>query len=339
MKKLKKLEELLKDFDIYIIELVSYSKNYFGIKVQVLDQVYLFDFKGTLEELSKNLIDEYNELSKHKIFCPYCNEEIKSHEFESLCKCGINVMYEVSKPNNISHLVEESGGKEAIKHNGWKVWFLDDESMKNFESIKTNTKKYFNKKFNKYIENNKYKHINSDRIIDNKYEVNGIEFIISRCDYFKIISEICLKYCDWVRNGSLYDINHYSDPYYDNSGDLELISDGNMYKNITSFENVYDWISDCYTGNKRPTFCSGMGFSYDTFYDYIKENINFESIIYQKMNITEDDEIYDELTNSDEIFYIEEEIEYVVMNYFKEMTTLQCWNDYKYYENYENYEK
>jgi hypothetical protein len=329
---LGKLEELVKDFDIDIIELVKHNKNCFGIKVQILDQVYLFTFEGTLNELSKNLINEYNELSKHKIFCPYCNEEIKPHEFESLCKCGINIIHEVSKPNEISYLVEESGGKEAIKHNGWKVWFLDDKSMKKFEYIKTNTKKYFNKKFDEYIKNNKYKHINSYKIVDNKYELNGIEFIITRSDYFKIISEICLKYCDWIRNGCLYDLNFDNDPYYDNSGSLELISDGNMYKNIKSFENVYDWVSNCYTGNKRPTFCSGMGFSHDTFYDQIKENINFESIIYQKMNITEEDDIYEELILSDESFDIGYDIEYVVMGYLEEMTTLQCWNDYKDYK-------
>jgi hypothetical protein len=147
-----------------------------------------------------------------------------------------------------------------------------------------------------------------------------MEITITRKDYFKFISKICLKYCDWVRNGSLYDIGYSNDSYY-SSDNLELISKGNMYKNITSFKTVSEWISECYVGN-----------NYDTFYDYVRENINFEGIIYEKMNITEDDEIYEELIESDEVFDVGYSIECVVMDYFDEMTTLQCWNDYKDYK-------
>lgn len=326
-----KLHELLKDYDdIMLIDFAVYSKNYFGIKVQVLDNVYLFDFDGTVNELAKELIYDYKTLSKHKIYCPYCKEEIKTHEYETSCKCGINIMYEISKPNEISYFVEEAGGKEEIKQNGWKVWFLDDEAMKKFEYIEANTKEYFKQKFEDYIRNTKYEHISSDNIVDKKYVVNGIEFTITRSDYFKFISEICLKYCDWVRNGKLYDINFDIDPYYDHSGELVLISEGNMYKNITEFETVKDWLNDCYTGNKRPTHCSGYGFSHDTFSYEIIEEINFEAIIYKKMNITKDDDMYDELRDSDETFKIANEIESVVLDYVEKMTTLQCWNDYNF---------
>jgi len=327
-----KLQELIKDFDIDIIQFAVYSKNYYGIKVQVLDNVYLFDFEGTLKKLAKTLIEEYNEISEHKLYCPYCNEEIKTSEYQNKCECGVDIIYEVSKPNEISHLVEEAGGKEEIKHNGWKVWFLDDESMKKFEIITADPNKYFNDKFDEYVKNTEYEHINSDSIIDKKYVVNGLEFTITRSDYFKYISKICLKYCDWVRNGSLYDINHDNDPYYDHSGKLEIISEGNMYKNITSFETVDNWIHDCYNGNKKPTFCSGRGFSHSTFNDYIREYMSFEHIIYEKLNTKKGEDLYEELLFSDEAYDIGVEIETVVFDYLEKMSTLQCWNDWSEYK-------
>ena len=129
----------------------------------------------------------------------------------------------------------------------------------------------------------------------------------------------------------MYDINHDNDDY-DHSGEIELISSGNMYKNITTFENVHDWVFECRDGNKTPTYCSGMGFSYDTYYDRIRYDISFESIVYEKMNITQDDEIYDELISGDETFEIGCEIEGVVWDYLEEMTTIQCWNDYSEYK-------
>ena len=76
--------------EVYIIEFVQYSPDYFGIKIQLGTNVYLFDFEGTIHDLKESLLDEIHAQAGDIIGCPFCNKEhLRSALSENPgCECG-----------------------------------------------------------------------------------------------------------------------------------------------------------------------------------------------------------------------------------------------------------
>jgi hypothetical protein len=101
----RQLEERLNrgappSLDVEVIELVQFTKNFWGIKVRVGANTYLFDFEGTLDELAEALLELRREQEEDIVTCPFCGARyVRAFVMEYLkeCSCGARIVYETAK--------------------------------------------------------------------------------------------------------------------------------------------------------------------------------------------------------------------------------------------------
>lgn len=309
----KKLHDLTKNYDIDIDELCLYNKNSYGIKVYICGSGYLFDYDGTIEKLAKYLITEHDKLANIQIQCRCCNTKITVYSMKDRCKCGAYIINEVTQPNDLTAIMNHLDISSYEKESGWKFWIVNDTELNKIKYIKENKKEYFDDLFEEYINNTEYDYISSDVIVDKQWIINDLILDFNRKDFFDIISKICIKYCEWIENGSLYELSH-------NSDNLEIIDGRNKFLNIKTFETLNEWLHDCYVGYK-------LGCFYETYindvdiYTLICDKIN------SKITINEEDD------RDDYLFEIETEIETFLLDYIQEISNIQCWKDYSEYIN------
>jgi len=97
-------ERLNKDappgLDVKVIELVQFARNFWGIKVRVGANTYLFDFEGTLDELAETLLELRREQEEDIVTCPFCGARyVRTFIMKYLkaCSCGARIVYETAK--------------------------------------------------------------------------------------------------------------------------------------------------------------------------------------------------------------------------------------------------
>lgn len=119
---------------VELIEFVLYNINLFGIKIRIYEDMYLFEYNGTIDELIEDL--DKNVKMKDDDFgeCPFCKNRkryIDWYECDICDSCGSYIIKEVAKPNNLLYLMKEYNGKEIItKENKYfKIWFISKENM------------------------------------------------------------------------------------------------------------------------------------------------------------------------------------------------------------------
>jgi len=157
----RQLEERLNrnappSLDVEVIELLQFTKNFWGIKVRVGANTYLFDFEGTLDELAETLLKLRREQEEDIVACPFCGARyVRAFVMEYLkeCSCGARIVYETAKdaatgyspeleelwregcsalgiplPENRERL-RIDGFFENVKYvgkgtTGWRMWFV-----------------------------------------------------------------------------------------------------------------------------------------------------------------------------------------------------------------------
>lgn len=101
----RQLEERLnKDappgLEIEIHDLTQLMKDYWGIKVTVGANTYLFEFEGSIDELAKALLELRKEQEKDYVTCPFCGAKyLRAFAMEYLkeCSCGARVVVETAR--------------------------------------------------------------------------------------------------------------------------------------------------------------------------------------------------------------------------------------------------
>lgn len=132
-----KLEARFPDEDFDLVELVRYDRSSFGIKIYLCGQTYLFDYNGTIGQLTADLIREVEDRLKETVKCPYCGAEKPRHHWydQSECLCGAMVHRETHKRylggnKYFSELAEEMRQRKAISvgkgTTNWEMWFEKD---------------------------------------------------------------------------------------------------------------------------------------------------------------------------------------------------------------------
>ncbi|MEG9194752.1 MAG: hypothetical protein V6S10_05460 [Candidatus Methanoglobus sp.] len=101
----KQLEERLnKDapvgLETEIHSFTRFERNFWGIKVTVGVNTYLFWFEGTLEELAEVLLEERKKQEKDVVKCPFCGEaHLRAYAMKYLdrCSCGARIVHETAR--------------------------------------------------------------------------------------------------------------------------------------------------------------------------------------------------------------------------------------------------
>jgi hypothetical protein len=134
-----KLEARFPDEDFDLAELVRYDRRCYGIKIYMCGQGYLFDYDGTIEQLTAELIREVEDRLKETVRCPFCGAEKPRHHWYDVteCLCGAKVVRETSKRyvgrgKYVSELAQAmrknrnavSVGKGSTN---WEMWFEKDQ--------------------------------------------------------------------------------------------------------------------------------------------------------------------------------------------------------------------
>lgn len=82
----------------------------------------------------------------------------------------------------------------------------------------------------------------------------------------EILNEVSKSVAYWVLTGCKYEIDYTENLPYDYSGEINRVS---KQLDKKDYETLGDFLEE-YTGNKRATYCSGCGWSYDTYKDEIE---------------------------------------------------------------------
>lgn len=187
-------------------------------------------------------------------------------------------------------------------------------------------------KFNEYVNNYNYDECNLSNFKFFKFECEDFNNnekleLISRDYIYRIIFDIGNRFCNWIKNTSDYEYE-MSDDYYDDSGEITQTIN-NKYFKIKKYENVYEWLDECYNGNYKNTYCSGHGRTYDKMiedvYDILSEYTT--EILLKYYNVEDYENIDDDIDDLE--FYIRYDyLENNVLEYLKNVSLCQFWKEY-----------
>lgn len=159
-----------------------------------------------------------------------------------------------------------------------------------------------------YIKNTKVKLYEIDKETWRHPKYSSIIVTYEMREY--IINLVAKEFVEWVKNGSVYEINYDNDTDWDNSGELERF-DAMPTQKLTMFNTIGKWMEEMPTGEKRATYCSGCGFDYPTIDSEIYDLIQSKCFdIWGKKFMKKEwedisDEIFDDLdTKINELFYL-----------------------------------
>ena len=319
-------ESLAKSYpdEFFVIDsLAIYDKNLYGIKIYINEKGFLFDFDGSIKELTKYLGDMIEESSGNILECPFCKKSMQKFLWSEIdkCECGATIIHEKVRPNDLKFRIKEAGGIQAIAElddeNDWGIWFLNEESEKKLYNY--NAKQ----EFSDYIEKSGYNVVSTFSYISEK--IKSIEKITPNFIFSQI--EIVGKwFCKWVFVGSSYTISHSNDSY-DNSG--ELLNEGmDEYGKIKKYDNVGEWFEQEPIGYSEATYVSGCGLKYPTYWALLEENIKkeIERIKIKEWGENQFDDIPSEA--EDEFLDIEDKLMDIFKYFFDIFSTVQCWIEY-----------
>jgi hypothetical protein len=95
--------------DSEVIDLVQFSKKFWGIKVRVGANTYMFEFDGSLEELEQELLSLRREQESDIVTCPFCGAKYIwafAMPYLSQCSCGVNIVYETARDTGTGYSPE-----------------------------------------------------------------------------------------------------------------------------------------------------------------------------------------------------------------------------------------
>lgn len=331
---IKKINNHFKDNKhIDIIEFVYYEDSHtFAIKICIYDDVYLFNYSGTIDELIDDIESELEKKEQETGTCPFCGKKLPYIDWvncEQCENCEAIIIHEISKPNSLGEIIEDINGLEIISNvdKKWKIWFIEKDKIQLFNNINDT---WYDNKFIDYINNTAYNEYNlSDIVFDcfkNDSDDSDKITTLSKDYIYRTIYDIGVIFCNWISNTDTYE-HIYNQNEYDNSGELEH-NKSNRYFKIKKFENVYEWLNKSYTGNYTNTYCSGYGRSYDkisdSLYDKVREYAYIITLKYYKCSCWEDLPESSDSLNIDIENYLMDNI----FKYFEILSPIQFWKDY-----------
>ena len=233
----KKLYNLIKQKyhkdDFEIRDIVEYRKNEYGIKYYTTDGGYLFDFNGTLKELSEHIVGELLYTEKNYYECNFCGNKVLNKNLSNKCKnCGAICYKEQahSKGYTTNERIKLylAGGKisniSEMDNEDYLVWYLP--KINNLEKIDEN-----------YIEN----------------EVNKILSETGKYHYYNDVEKFKLYFEKYIKENIKEDVN-YGELLNNILGKIGIYITNDFYKKhvyeqyleLKKFETVSDYINKEY---------------------------------------------------------------------------------------------
>ena len=321
-----KVLEKYPNSNFYIPDFCVYGKDCYGIKFYMYGKGGMFEYDGTINKLAKYLCNIAREEEENIVKCPFCSKCMQKAEWNGVseCDCGAAVVHEVSRPSDLPFIMDYIGGVRIIPKNedegDWGIWFLDETSEEIFNKIVSVGENWYAIPLNDYIDKYKY------QIVCLKSFLNDIilppidKVMIPNNIIITTISKICIDYCFWVIMGETYELTF--DGYNRKRGELNKLSMNSFFK-IKKYKTVLEYLKEEYTGDYMP------GGNYITKEDRVCDEVKHEILkhVCKTLNVAEPFYMTDEQDNLS--MYSESFVMEMISKYLGELTTVQCWKDYK----------